>query len=60
VPDGPIVQRNDAAFRLAVNRAIADLYRSRRVPSLFDRWFGAFGERSLALQATDLLDGLPE
>jgi serine protease Do len=39
-----MVRRNDTAFRLAVNRAIADLYRSKRVTSLFDRWFGAFGK----------------
>jgi len=59
-PYGFIVRRNDADFRLAVNRALAGLYRSGEVLSIYDRWFGAFGKPSPELQAMYLLNGLPE
>ena len=59
-PYALVVRRNDAAFRLAMNRAQADLYRSGRIVPLYDRWFGAFGVPSLALQAIYRLNGLPE
>lgn len=59
-PYGFIVQRNDADFRLAVNRALARLYRSGEVLPIYDRWFGAFGKPSPELQAMYLLNGLPE
>jgi ABC-type amino acid transport substrate-binding protein len=59
-PYGFIVRRNDAAFRLAVNRALADLYRSGRIAPIYDRWFGAFGKPSPALEAMYRLNGLPE
>lgn len=55
-----MVRRNDAAFRLAVKRALADLYRSGRIVPIHDRWFGVFGASSLALQAMYRLNGLPE
>jgi ABC-type amino acid transport substrate-binding protein len=59
-PYGFIVRRNDADFRLAVNRALAGLYRSGEVLSIYDRWFGAFGKPGPELQAMYLLNGLPE
>ena len=59
-PYGFMVRRNDAAFRLAVNRALAGLYRSGDVAAVYDRWFGAFGKPSQAIQAMYLLNGLPE
>ena len=59
-PYGFIVRRNDADFRLAVNRALAGLYRSGEVLPIYDRWFGAFGKPSPELQAMYLLNGLPE
>jgi len=59
-PYGFIVRRNDADFRLAVNRALAALYRSGEVLPIYDRWFGAFGKPSPELQAMYLLNGLPE
>ena len=59
-PYGLMMRRNDAAFRLVVNRAIADLYRSGAVLQLYDRWFGALGAPGEALQAMYLLNGLPE
>jgi ABC-type amino acid transport substrate-binding protein len=59
-PYGLMMRRNDGAFRLAVNRALADLYRSKRALAIFDRWFGGFGKPSPALQAMYFLNGLPE
>jgi glutamate/aspartate transport system substrate-binding protein len=59
-PYGFMVRRNDASFRLAVNRALAGLYRSGDIAPIYDRWFGAFGKPSQAIQAMYLLNGLPE
>jgi len=59
-PYGLMVRRNDAAFRLAVNRALAGLYRSGGIVTIYDRWFGGLGKPSPALQAMYLLNGLPE
>ena len=59
-PYGFIVRRNDADFQLAVNRALAALYRSGDVLPIYDRWFGAFGKPSPEIQAMYLLNGLPE
>ena len=59
-PYGLMVRRNDAAFRLAVNRAVAGLYRSGGIVPIYERWFGAFGKPSEGIQAMYLLNGLPE
>lgn len=59
-PYGFMLRRNDAAFRLSVNRALASLYRSGGIAPIYDRWFGAFGKPSPAIQAMYLLNGLPE
>jgi ABC-type amino acid transport substrate-binding protein len=59
-PYGLMMRRNDAAFRLAVNRALAALYRSGAIVEIYQRWFAAFGKPSEALQAMYLLNGLPE
>jgi ABC-type amino acid transport substrate-binding protein len=59
-PYGFMVRRNDAAFRLAINRSLAGLYRSGGIVTVYDRWFGAFGKPSQAIQAMYLLHGLPE
>jgi ABC-type amino acid transport substrate-binding protein len=59
-PYGFMVRRNNAAFRLAVNRALAGLYRSGDIGAIYERWFGAFGKPSPALQLMYLLNGLPE
>jgi glutamate/aspartate transport system substrate-binding protein len=59
-PYGFMVRRNDAAFRLAVNRGLAALYRSGEILDVYDHWFGALGKPSTAMQAMYLLNGLPE
>jgi glutamate/aspartate transport system substrate-binding protein len=59
-PYGFALRRNDAAFRLAVNRALAGLYRSGDIAQIYDRWFGTFGKPSPAIGAMYMLNGLPE
>ena len=59
-PYGFMLRRNDGAFRLVVNRALAHLYRSGEVAPIYERWFGAFGKPSEAIQSMYLLNGLPE
>ncbi|MGH7809451.1 MAG: amino acid ABC transporter substrate-binding protein, partial [Candidatus Binatia bacterium] len=59
-PYGFMVRRNDGSFRLAVNRALAALYRSGDVAAIYERWFGALGKPSPALQFMYLLNALPE
>ena len=59
-PYGFVVRRNDAAFRLVVNRALAELYRSGLVETVYDRWFGALGKGGEAIHIMYLLNGLPE
>lgn len=59
-PYGFMLRRNDSAFRLAVNRPLAELYRTGAIVSVYNSWFGAFGKPSQAIQAMYLLNGLPE
>ena len=59
-PYGFMLQRNDADFKLAVDRALADLYRSGNIEAIYERWFGAFGKPSQAIVSMYLLNGLPE
>ena len=59
-PYGLMVSRNDPAFRLAVNRALAGLYRSGGVNPIYERWFGPFGKPNEAIQIMYRLNGLPE
>ncbi|HEX9264416.1 MAG TPA: amino acid ABC transporter substrate-binding protein [Candidatus Binatia bacterium] len=59
-PYGFMVRRNDAAFRLAVNRALAGIYRSGDIAAIYERWFGGFGKPSPAIAAMYMLNGLPE
>jgi len=55
-----MVSRNDPAFRLAVNRALAGLYRSGGIDPIYERWFGPFGKPNEAIQIMYRLNGLPE
>jgi ABC-type amino acid transport substrate-binding protein len=59
-PYGFMLRRNDAAFRLSVNRALAELYRSGNIAPIYERWFGSFGKPSPAMLSMYLLNGLPE
>jgi glutamate/aspartate transport system substrate-binding protein len=59
-PYGLMMRRNDPAFRLAVNRALAGLYRSGGFIPIYERWFGVFGKPPEAILAMYMLNGLPE
>jgi ABC-type amino acid transport substrate-binding protein len=59
-PYGLMLRRNDAAFRLAVNRALAGLYRSGGIGPIYDRWLGVFSKPGPLLQAMYVLNALPE
>ena len=60
-PYGFVVRRDDAAFRLVVNRALAQVYRNGQIEQIFNRWFGQAGIKiSPVLTAMYLLQALPE
>lgn len=52
--------RNDADLRLAVNRALAEVYRSREVDALFRRWFGADARPTQLLETIWFIHGLAD
>lgn len=59
-PYALMMRRNDAAFRLVVNRELARLSRSREIYALYDRWFGAVSKPGTYLESLYFLNGLPE
>jgi ABC-type amino acid transport substrate-binding protein len=59
-PYGLALRRNDTAFRAAVNRGLARLYRSPGMVDIYKRWFGGFGPPGTLLQAMYFLNALPE
>jgi ABC-type amino acid transport substrate-binding protein len=59
-PYGLMLRRGDADFRLAVNRALARIYRTDEIWEIYRRWFGKFGRPGSMLVAMYLLNGLPE
>ena len=60
-PYGLMVRRNDADFRLVVNRALSSLYRTAKYQQLYERWFGRAGVRPTPiLAAMYQLQALPE
>jgi glutamate/aspartate transport system substrate-binding protein len=53
--------RGDWAFRLAVNRALAQIYRTGEILHIFDRWFGPFVMRpTLLLDAAYIFGQIPD
>jgi len=52
--------RNDPEFRLAVNRGLADLFRSGEINQVYTRWLQQFGQPSLLLSALYVLQAIPE
>jgi glutamate/aspartate transport system substrate-binding protein len=59
-PYGIVIPRGDAAFRLAVNTGLAQLYSSGEVVEVFRRWFEAFGAPPTIIQAAYVLGAIPE
>lgn len=59
-PYGLVMRRDDPDFRLAVNRALVELYRSGEVDPIFQRWFGALGRPGPMLHAMFYLATVPQ
>jgi len=59
-PYALVVRRDDPDFRLAVNRALVDLYRSGDIDLIFYRWLGNLGEPGPLLHSMFYLNTLPE
>ena len=59
-PYALMLRRGDPAFRLAVDRALAALYRSKNVIPIYEKWFGPINKSPAILQALYLLNALPE
>lgn len=59
-PYALMMRRNDADFRLAVNRELARLSRSREIYGIYDRWFGFLAKPGPRLESMYLLNALPE
>jgi|SRR5436190_3240700 len=54
------LRRGDADFRLAVDRALAGLYREGGIGEIYGKWFGRLGQPSRILEALYLLEGISE
>lgn len=52
--------RGDPEFRLAVNRALARLFRTGSIQQIYDRWLGKLGPPSLLLSTTYFIQGISE
>ena len=52
--------RGDWQMRLAVNTALAQIYRSGAIGEIFGRWFGALGRPGPLTEAMFLMGALPE
>ena len=59
-PFGLPMRRDDPDFRLAVNRALAGIYRSGDIDGIFQRWLGALGVPGPLLHAMFYLSAIPE
>jgi ABC-type amino acid transport substrate-binding protein len=55
-----MVRRDDSAFRLVANRALARIYRSGAIGAIYAKWFGPLGKPTPALVLMYALQGLPE
>ena len=55
------VRRNDADFRLVANRVISDLYRSKKILEIYNKWIGKFTvQRPPIFDAMIQLNATPE
>jgi len=59
-PFGLPMRRDDPDFRLAVNRALAGIYRSGDIDGIFQHWLGALGIPGPLLHSMFYLNALPE
>ncbi|MCJ7542834.1 MAG: amino acid ABC transporter substrate-binding protein [Desulfobacterales bacterium] len=55
------VRRNDSDFRLVADRVISDLYRSKKILAIYDKWIGEVtGQRLPIFDAMIQLNATPE
>ena len=55
------VRRNDADFRQVADRVISELYRSRKILEIYDKWIGNFTRKRLPIfDAMITLNAMPE
>ena len=59
-PFGLPMRRDDPDFKLAVNRALAAIYRTGDIDGIFQRWLGALGIPGPLLHAMFYLSAIPE
>jgi len=59
-PYGIVLPRGDAAFRLAVNTGLSQIYGSGEITEIFGRWFGGFGDPGPVIRALYILGAIPE
>lgn len=59
-PYALMLRRDDHDFRVAVNRELARLFRTREIFPIYERWFGAVATPGPTLESLYFLNGLPE
>jgi ABC-type amino acid transport substrate-binding protein len=59
-PYGLVLPRDDADFRLIVNRTLVSLYKSGEIDPIFIRWLGPYGNPGALLNAMFYLNAFPE
>lgn len=59
-PYGIALPRGDAAFRLAVNTGLAQIYGGEELGEIFGRWFDRLGPPPAILKAVYFLGAIPE
>ena len=59
-PYALMLRRGDPAFRLAINRVLARLYRSGQILEVYTHWFGRIGTPSALLLSLYAIEGVPE
>jgi ABC-type amino acid transport substrate-binding protein len=59
-PYALVLPRGDPDFRLAVNRALSDIYHTSPLQQLYGRWFGSDAGPSLTLRMIYILNSYPD
>jgi glutamate/aspartate transport system substrate-binding protein len=59
-PYALVLPRGDWQMRLAVNTALAQIYRSGAIAEIYGRWFGALGRPGPVIEMTYLFGAIPE
>jgi ABC-type amino acid transport substrate-binding protein len=59
-PYGLVLPRGDPDFRLAVNRALVDLYKRGEIDPIYQRWLAPLGPPGPLLNAMFYLNALPD